>query len=356
MQKIDVHVIFEHGEDLKPYGCAYIRDLLPLTHPVNEEILTVTKGIGYSKADVIVVERMWKPKISLHLAETLVEQIRKDKAIFIYSIDDNLLDLEYIPKEVRMVVGYFCRAADGILVSTEFLKKRLSRLNKRIIVISNALDERHFGGNDQKSRTIKQHGERKVIGYMGTFTHDADLMIVIQPLREILRKYSDLVEFQLVGGTSNPSVLSLFDGLSFRVLDVPIADVEYPNFISWMRKNMYWDIGIGPLEDTYFNRSKSDIKFLDYSALGIAGVYSDVPSYQETIRHLETGCLVKNSPTEWSNALERILVDDQLRDRLARNAREYVLSFRTLEQRGTKWRDAIFAIVEKTQILSNFQE
>lgn len=348
MQKIDVHVIFEHGEDLKPYGCAYIRDLLPLTHPVNEEILTITKGIGYSKADVIVVERMWKPKISLHLAETLVEQIRKDKAIFIYSIDDNLLDLEYIPKEVRMVVRYFCRAADGILVSTEFLKKRLSRLNKRIIVISNALDERHFGGNDQKSHPIKQHGERKVIGYMGTFTHDADLMIVIQPLREILRKYSDLVEFQLVGGTSNPSVLSLFDGLPFRVLQPPTHDVEYPNFVSWMKRILRWDIGIAPLEDTYFNRSKSDIKFLDYSALRIAGIYSDVPSYQETIRHLETGYLVNNSPTDWSNALECLLVNDQFRDRLARDACDYVLSFRTLEYCGTNWRDAIIAIAKKT--------
>ena len=354
MQKIDVHVIFEHGGDLKPYGCAYIRDLLPLTHPVNEEGLTITKGIDYSKADVIVVERMWKPNISLHLAETLVEQIRKDKAIFIYSIDDNLLDLEYIPIEARMAMQYFCRAADGILVSTEFLKKRLSRLNKRIIVLPNALDERLFGDDVQKTSYREQSTERKIIGYMGTFTHDADLLMILQPLREIMRKYSDLVEFQLLGGTSNPSVLSLFDGLPFRVLQTSIHDVEYPNFVSWMKKNLTWDIGIGPLEDTYFNRSKSDIKFLDYSALGIAGIYSDVPSYQETILHLETGYIVKNSPTDWRNALERLLVDDQFRDRLARNARDYVLSLRTLEHCGTKWRDAIFAIVEKTPIMSGF--
>ena len=39
-----------------------------------------------------------------------------------------------------------------------------------------------------------------------------------------------------------------------------------------------WHIGLAPLLDTAFNRSKSPIKAMDYAAIGLATLASDMPS------------------------------------------------------------------------------
>jgi glycosyltransferase involved in cell wall biosynthesis len=342
-----IHIIFEHGIDLKPFGVAYIRDILPLTHPANAEAFQVTHGTGYSSsADVFIIERTWKPNITLPEAEKLVHQIRKDGARLVYSIDDNLLDLETVPLPARSVVRYFCHAADGILVSTESLKDRLHQFNSHIYVLPNTLDERLFTENGKQLPAGRKTGARKTIGFMGTFTHDADLMMVLQALRKILRRHIDSVLFQLVGGFSSQTVVRSFQGLPLRVIEPNPLDMAYPNFIPWMMKNLSWDVGIAPLENTIFNRCKSDIKFLDYSALGISGIYSRVPTYEGTVRHLETGYLVENTASAWTEALDELLSNNDLRTQLALNAQEYVFSKRTLLHGAIHWREAIFSIID----------
>jgi len=350
-----IHIIYEHGDDLKPFGVSYIRDILPLTHPNNTNAFQVTQGRDFSPADIIIVERAWKPGLTLQQAEELVQQIRyssseknKPTPRLIYTIDDNLLDLDAVPLPTRHAVRYFCRYADGILVSTEFLRQRLQRLNPHIFVLPNTLDERLFAGDGRQLPVERQSAEQLTIGFMGTFTHDADLMLVLQALRTVLRRHLDAVRLQLVGGISNPGLLRLFQGLSVQVLNPSPADAPYPNFIPWMKQNLCWDIGIAPLEDTAFNRSKSDIKFLDYSALGIPGIYSNVPSYSSTVRHLETGWLAENTPAAWVEALETLLSNSIRRADLARNAQDYVFSQRTLQYRAHVWREAIQSIAPDT--------
>lgn len=349
MKKLSIHVIVEHGVDLKPYGVAYIRDILPLTHPLNSPAFRISHSTGYARANVIIVERTWQPNVTLLVAQELVARIRHDRACFVYSIDDNLLDLEAFPTETLMVMRYFCREADGIIVSTEFLKQRLAHLNDSNIVIPNALDEQLFTRDGDELSPRVSGSRKKIIGYMGTFTHDADLMMILQPLRAILRKYQDKVEMQLVGGIAGQAFLQSLQGLPVRVLQVPTNDVAYPNFVKWMKENLNWDLAIAPLEDNYFNRSKSDIKYLDYSALGIPGIYSRVPAYENSIHHLDNGLLIWNTPSEWVKALELLIIDESLRLRLVQKAQQDVFSRRTLQVCAVNWRDAIQTIYHKTK-------
>src|SRR3546814_14721972 len=53
-------------------------------------------------------------------------------------------------------------------------------------------------------------------------------------------------------------------------------------------RSIDYAVGVAPLSDTTFNRSKSDIKFLELAALGIPTIASDVAPYR-SIRHGETG-------------------------------------------------------------------
>ena len=343
MPQVPVHVMFEHAGDLKPFGCSYIRILLPLGHPDNEPHFAVTRGVEYRSAPLVLVERTWKPGVTAGDAEALVGRIRRDRARLVYFLDDNLLDLSAVPVSVKAAVRLFCREADLVVVSTPALADRLAGLNGRVRVLPNAIDERLFfapGGEGAPAAW-----NEVVMGYMGTFTHDRDVMMVVQPLREVLRRHAGSVALEIVGAFANPSLAQLFDGLPVRLLQVPRDDVEYPAFVGWMRRHLRWDFGIAPLADTHFNRTKSDIKFLDYSALGFPGVYSAVPAYGDAVAHEDTGLLVANEPSGWAAALERMVAGAGERAALGIRAREYVARERVLAVCASKWRQAVVSVL-----------
>ena len=85
-----------------------------------------------------------------------------------------------------------------------------------------------------------------------------------------------------------------------------------------MRQHLRWDVAIAPLEDDAFTRGKSDLKYLDYAALGIPGVFSDVRPYRDTVRHRETGLLAANEPERVGGRAR----GDRERRRASRAARE----------------------------------
>lgn len=349
-----IHILYEHSQNLQPHGSSYIRLLLPLTHPANEGNWIVSKGVYEAPADVMIVERMWKPyEINVPMAEELVAKTRGNRTCLIYTLDDNLLDLEGdhlirpgLSQDQLSAIRYFAREAAGIIVSTEPLKTRLSRLNQNIQVVPNALDERLFDRSHRKERQSSHSKKRIIIGYMGTYTHDEDLMIVLQPLREVMRKHRDKVEFQLVGATAEANILDYYGDLPIKTLNIGING-EYPAFMRWMNQTLEWDIGIAPLEISDFSVCKSDIKFLDYGALGIPGIFTACVPYEKTVLHMQTGYLAQNTPESWIEGLESLLSHNELREQMANEAQEYVFSNRTLEHRAQDWYQAVSSIAAK---------
>jgi hypothetical protein len=293
------------------------------------------------------LDRLLAPGASLESAQEIVDRARADGACLIYHLDDNLLDLDDntpfrkpIDTGQKMMIRYLARRADGVIVSTENLKQRMARFNASIAVVATAIDERLFVSETVAPPPSGDNRGGKTIGYMGTFTHEADIMMVAQALRGVLRSHAGDVALEFVGGFVDPSILDFFQGLPVRVLDAG-PHSEYPAFVRWMVDNIKWDIAIAPLTQTRFTRCKSDIKLLDYGALGISGIYSKVEPYEGVVEHLGTGYLATNSVEAWSEAFELLIRDDQLRGQIANKARDYVLSRRCLSRCATLWRDAI---------------
>ena len=215
----------------------------------------------------------------------------------------------------------------------------MKALNNQIEVVPNSIDERLYA---YRSSEMPAAGQPRVVGYMGTGTHDGDIMMIAQALRTVMHR-SD-IELQIVGGFVDPAIKEFFAGLPVKYLD-PSGSQEYPSFIRWMVANARWDLAIAPLQATPFTLCKSDIKFLDYSALGIAGVYSRVRPYEATVAHMETGYLAQNSVDAWTEALELLLDDDDLRSRIADRARDYVFSNRTLAHSASLMRGVISGLM-----------
>ena len=344
---LKLHLLNEHDLQGHPHGCSHIRLLRPFSHPSVINALTMTQGMDLpnTPVDVVIVERSWRPGVTLDMAQKLVASIRERGARFIYTLDDNLLDLnedapwEIFPNdEQRMVFRYFARQADGLIVSTDNLKHRFSALNPHIFVIPNALDERLFPARD--SALPRKRGDVLKIGYMGTKTHASDLLMILAPLREFLRKHEGKVILELVGIYADTRMEQCFTGYPVRFIDVGDS-VDYTKFVPWAANNLRWDYALAPLEDSLFNRCKSDIKFLDYAMLGIPGIFSAVSSYRNTVTHRETGWLCENRSDAWSEALETLLTDTSLRNSIALKASEYAVNNRTLEQCAVNWLTAV---------------
>jgi hypothetical protein len=112
----------------------------------------------------------------------------------------------------------------------------------------------------------------------------------------------------------------------------------------WFTAQIEWDIAIAPLEDTAFTQSKSDIKFLDYCAVGSAGLYSEAGAYNASVRHGETGWLVKNRIGDWADALEYLISNRTQREKLAIAGNQYLFTNRILAQCFSIWQAGIEAV------------
>lgn len=354
-----LHVLYEFGADFRPHGSAFLRLIRPLGHPRLAGLVDARFDSHYDgrPVDAVVVDRLWRPDVSLSLAKELCERTREAGARLLYALDDNLLDLrdergDWPSEEQERVVELLLRRADGVLVTTDALARRFAALNPNIEVLPNALDERLLVRRPPPlgDRAAEPFGPRPVvIGYMGTYTHDADLAMVLPALRAVCERAPRSVRFELVGVAGRASTLDGLAGLPHRIVRSKAPEHEYGLFMVWFTANVRWDVAISPLRDTPFTQGKSDVKFLDYAAAGAAPVASRHPAYEGTIAHGKTGWLVENSEAAWTDALARLVDDPALRAHLAAGARAYLYGQRTLAHRALDWPAAIARLLERSR-------
>jgi len=109
----------------------------------------------------------------------------------------------------------------------------------------------------------------------------------------------------------------------------------------------FW-FGIVPLgageepELTNFHRCKSPIKYLDYGMSSIPSIFSDAFIYQGVVRHLDTGILCRNNHSNWLYWMRRLLLDKELRLKLARNSHNDVCENYNINQMSDKILDVIY--------------
>jgi hypothetical protein len=152
---------------------------------------------------------------------------------------------------------------------------------------------------------------------MGNDTHREDLALIREPLQAV--KASGIaVELYVIGGQPQPEDW-------YQDVVVPEQARNYPQFVGWFRQiASQMDLGISPLVDSEFNRSKSGLKFLEYAAAGLSGLFSDVEPYRPLINQSGYGGLVENTTDAWESALRRAVqcVSDVKDD--GRNVKEWV--------------------------------
>jgi GT2 family glycosyltransferase/glycosyltransferase involved in cell wall biosynthesis len=328
--RVSVAVIPERFDNGSLTPCAYIRLLQPLDHPAVSEgfdvVIADTSDVTRLRTNIVATQRYAIPDSDS--ADALAAHCRQTGARLLYDIDDDLL---HIPREHpeaailrprARVVARMLRHADAVWTSTQPLAEALRAASKAIQVVPNGIDERLWCG--PRAERPARHPVR--ILYMGTATHDKDWAIVAPAMARVQAAFAPDIVFDMIG-VVGPVVLPDW---VIRVSPTMIGKASYPGFAGWITQHTPWDIGIAPLADTAFNNCKSAIKTMDYAALGLAVLASDVPAHRGSLADGPGGMLVANTEAAWFDALCRLIRDAALRRRLAEGARNACAAQHTL--------------------------
>jgi hypothetical protein len=211
------------------------------------------------------------------------------------------------------------RRADAVTVTTAALGEQVSRFNGNVHVLANCIDAALL-------QTDRRRNERLTIGWAGGSSHANDFAFAGKELRTFFRRNLE-VELHIVGADFRAQLGRPRDRLS----------VWSENLVEYLAK-LDFDIGIAPLAYHAFNKSKSDIKVLEYAALGIPVVATDYGPYSDSVQHGVTGYLVKR-PHEWERYLRDLVNDEAMRLEMGTNARRWAAT-RTIQGNIWRWEEA----------------
>jgi len=283
-------------------------------------------------ADVVVIQRDF-PRFTEEYA-TIVTLAQDRDIPVVYETDDQLLSLpqEHISQkdlsDVLLPVLWAIIDADLVTTSTPFLRDQLAPFNPNVQVLPNLLDEQIWSFRDlTQARTP---GDPLRIGYMGGQSHLPDLIWALPALEAIRANYQGGVQFKF-WGVHPPEEFLQHPEVEWVPLDIQ----DYTEFARYFSRQDC-DIFISPLIDNSFNRAKSAIKFLEYSAMGVPGVYSDIPAYADVISDGQNGFLASGLE-DWQTSLSHLIENPELHHQIGAAAQKTVRESWLLSQQADRW-------------------
>lgn len=274
-----------------------------------------------AKADILILNSVCDPDLLPVIAKR-----KSEGMLTVYEIGDNFDALEpwnpvyffYENKENLGMVYRLANYCDAIQVTCRELKKCYGHLNINCEVFPNQI--LHVPSERPKKET-----PNLVLGWAGSHGHIEDIAEIAGCLSNWIMTQPDVSLYLMC---SEP-IWKLFDSLPQEKKKhiKPGAIEDYYDFLSEI------DIGIGHMKDTPYNRSRSDVKFLEYAVSGVVPVMKRLEPYIGSVDHGKTGFLYAN-PEELTGILNQ-LVDNPARIRkITTAARKYVLRKRLQLKHG----------------------
>lgn len=310
-----------------------------------------------AKASEIVVFHRPQREGKLELAKLLKKNGKK----IVFDNDDTLKDSggfkfnEFIDEE-RMKKGLqklnehtdeFIAIADLVTCSTEFLATEYRKINPNVIVLPNCIDPFYFDEPLRNETDVVRIG---ITGSVG-ITSDIDNL---KPILEHYRgdKRVKFVLFSLPPAQDDKLARELYVD-EYKFWDG--FDIEWQPFVPAeeyydVLNKLKLDLVIIPRADNYFNRCKSNLKFLENSMLEIPSICQSFPTgdspYQQNPADKDYLLLAGETP-EWIEQMEKLINNKDMRRDLGKKARTYVEENYNIETKAHLWASAYKTIYNK---------
>jgi hypothetical protein len=284
-------------------------------HRKREEIIRIS--------DVLILNNICDPDLL-----PLIKERKAHKKLTVYELSDDLCAIPpwnplyffFKNKENLCLFKRLANYCDAVQFSVPELRRLYGYLTPYSAVFPNQI-------LDVPLKRDVEHPEEIVIGWGGSHGHYEDIAEMAEPLIDWIISRKNVSLYLMC---SDP-IWKLFDRLpSARKQRFKTGSLnEYYQFL----KNVH--IGIAPLKDTQFNRSRSDVKFLEYAIHEVVPVAQCLAPYASSVKHGETGFVFEDSKG-LLNLLELLSNNADLIRKVGHAARNYVLKNRLQQQHGKK--------------------
>jgi Glycosyl transferases group 1 len=259
-------------------------------------------------SDVLYIHR--------YVDEELVAVVRRCRDEGVAVVWDNDDDLTAVPKghpryrhfagprrqQLQLATRRMVAMADIVTTPSEHLAAKFMALGASDVrVVENFLPREFIG-----TRTRSHVGV--VIGWIAGLEHQADYQAL--RLRETLTR--------LLQAHEDVRVHSV--GLALGLAGARYEHVRGAEFLELAQIAAGYDVGIAPLADIPFNRSRSNVKLKEYASAGVPWLASPVGAYA-SMGAEQGGRLV--SDDRWYEELDRLIVSARERRKLARRAAKW---------------------------------
>jgi glycosyltransferase involved in cell wall biosynthesis len=256
----------------------------------------------------IVYLHLWATPLGPPVVEFAVRQLAKR---LIYDIDDMIfLDVSSRANPLinklrgRRKPLYLMKQADHVIVGTPALESIARQYNRNVTDISATIctavyvPSNRYGNEDSI-----------VLGWSGSHSTSQYLYL----LNEVFRRLAGRLRFRcLVIGDPD-----------FVMEGVDCEAIPW-NEASEVRDLQRIDIGLYPLPDDPWVHGKSGGKAVQYMALGIPTIATDIAANRRIIEDSVSGFLVRTDD-EWLDRIEKLAKCPELRSRIGHAAREVVV-------------------------------
>lgn len=341
-------------DNLKKKLIVDLDDNIWAVHPMN---------IGSQKGELKLIKSYFDGKFEMYWDIKPIE--KKDVPAYSKRLDGTVIQdakgkiyfLQSKAPDVKLAAEFFLGAADAVTTTNEVLAQEIRRhTSKPVYVLPNCLSLSEWTkANTPNDGTVW-------VGWCGSVSHYPDLEPVAEVLDRLMGKHPQL-RVQMMGSSfdyffpvdKDAKVLPVsgyngehkgmtpmfYTDLRYckerwpgrMRFDKPVPVQEYPN---WICSNWQSHIGIAPLELNEFNCSKSELKWLEYTALGVPTVASDVGPYKRAIVSPYDGVRC-DTMAEWEDALTDLIKEPAFRHGIAQRARKKLESEYNIDKQAHKW-------------------
>ncbi|UYW30157.1 glycosyltransferase family protein [Methylorubrum extorquens] len=265
--------------------------------------------------------------------EELINSLKKDAVLSVIAAD-------LIAGGCLENIDAMARLSDKMMVFSADLERKFSSMAD--VVMAPAVscvefyDRLDYEYNSSIASEIR-------IGYAGSPTHSDDVAIVESVLKELIHHESVNILVETIG----QPIASLVGHEKYRHFDA-ISDLNQYMLLQHSRR---WDIGIAPLADTTFNRSKSDNKYRTYASAGIPAVYSKIAPFEHSVVNGQNGLLADNTRESWHKNLMQLIKNTDLRSYVRKNALSDVRSKYSIDAVSRFYFDQFLSVERGIKVL-----
>lgn len=225
-----------------------------------------------------------------------------DDAIFLArdSVANPMIKWLRLPQKLSTIL----RWSHHVITCNDYLREYAERFNPRVSVIPTCVDVQQF--NVPAQRSVRPC---PLIGWVGSHSTAAYLEM-LKPVLVRLTKRVDFT-FKIVGSTQ-----------PFHLPGVDVIQEPW-TLAKEVSSFQELDVGVYPLPTAPWILGKTGFKTVQYMAVGVPCVVSDVGRNREIVQDGMNGFLAR-SEDDWVEKLERLLADSSLRARIGFAGRKTV--------------------------------